>query len=112
SDISAQDAKKIVAIVRDLRETYNHNSIPTVRASIKIAKVLKALNARASAADENFKKACLDILSLETANHGEGSPAVRLSSPSKSREAGKKGVEETILSLIQKHTIGGRTYGI
>jgi len=123
SDISAQDAKKIVAIVRDLRETYNHNSIPTVRASIKIAKVLKTLNARASATDENFKKVCLDILSLETAspvpygnranhaaydnkaskNFGENLPAGK---------AGKNGVKEKILSLIQKHTMGGRTYGI
>lgn len=113
SDISSQDAKKIVAIVRDLRKTYNNNSISTVRASIKIAKVLKTLNAKACVADENFKKACLDILSLETAsfpaygdraskNPGENPPI---------GETGKKDVEEKVLSLILKHT-GGKTYGI
>jgi len=89
SDISKEDARKIVSIVRGLRKTLGDNSIPTVRASIKIAKVLKNLNAKAAATDENFKKVCLDILSLETATQNPG------------RE--EKDVKGKILSLIEKH---------
>lgn len=63
------DAERIVNIVRELRESKDNGSTPTVRAGIMIGKVLRLTQARAAATDENFTWICLDILDPESSNN-------------------------------------------
>jgi gas vesicle protein GvpN len=62
SGISEVDAKKIVDLVRAFREESQDNKPPSVRESIKIAKVLKAKGAHPSKQDPFFKQVCLHVL--------------------------------------------------
>lgn len=65
SGVSRQDAERIVNIVRDFRQTREAKNSPTIRAAIMIGKILKLCKAQAKASDENFERACCDVLNSE-----------------------------------------------
>jgi ATP-dependent DNA ligase len=76
SGISSEEAKKIVDIVRDVRDSMKNTketNTPTVRASIMIGKVLKQCRVHASASDKNFARICFDVLNPEI-HSGENNP--------------------------------------
>ncbi len=93
SGISQQDAEKIVDIVRDFRQTKYYQFTPTVRACIMIGKVLSLCQGHATAEDENFTQACLDVLGAEADTTGT-IPAT---------DSKKPNIRETVLTLIRKH---------
>ncbi|HHT9126373.1 MAG TPA: gas vesicle protein GvpN [Candidatus Brocadiia bacterium] len=68
--VSEQTAERIVNIVREFRETGSYKFNPTVRACIKIGRVLALRNAQASYKDKVFRQTCLDVLTSETFNLG------------------------------------------
>jgi gas vesicle protein GvpN len=61
SGISYEDAKKIVSLVRRLRNSGNYEFTPTVRSSIMIAKAM--MTANSIIGDGFFKQICYDVLS-------------------------------------------------
>jgi len=65
SGSSRPDAEKIVDIVRELRMHNGDGHVPTVRAAIMLARVLKLSSAQANAEDNKFTQTCLDILDSE-----------------------------------------------
>jgi gas vesicle protein GvpN len=65
SGSSRPDAEKIVDIVRDLRMHNGDGHVPTVRAAIMLARVMKLSSAQANAQDNKFVQTCLDILDSE-----------------------------------------------
>ncbi|MFQ5841333.1 MAG: gas vesicle protein GvpN, partial [Thermodesulfobacteriota bacterium] len=71
SGISRQDAEKIVGTVKEMRKN-GHDSMPTVRASIMIAKVLKVCGAQAAPRDPIFIQTCKDALESRVATDGSG----------------------------------------
>lgn len=70
SNLTLDDAEKIVKIVRGLRESGKTEFDPTVRGSIMIAKTLATINARPSKNNEMFRLICQDILTSETSRVG------------------------------------------
>ena len=70
SGLSAKDAKKIVNIVRELRESGLCEFAPTVRGCIVIAKTLKVRNGLVAANNKVFRETCRDILFSETSRVG------------------------------------------
>jgi gas vesicle protein GvpN len=62
SGIAEEDARKIVALVREFRENCHCKHLPSVRESIKIAKVLKVRGVHPSNKDSFFRKLCLHVL--------------------------------------------------
>jgi nitric oxide reductase NorQ protein len=75
TNISAQNADKIVKIVRELRSSVDCNSFPTVRASIMIAKSFSIWEPKikASFEDEDFRQICYDILLSKVSGYDVGS---------------------------------------
>jgi gas vesicle protein GvpN len=67
SGLSEAEAKRIVKLVRRFRVLGNHTHPPSVRESIKIAKVLKTAQKKPSKRDPFFTKLCLNVLTNE--NH-------------------------------------------
>lgn len=90
SNISSQDAEKIVDIVRDFRKMDKRDLTPTIRACIMIARVLKLCHGRANAHDVDFRQACLDIINSEKGNGSKGIS-----------------IEKTINELINKYCKSG-----
>jgi gas vesicle protein GvpN len=70
SELSLEDAEKIVKIVRGLRESGKTEFDPTIRGSIMIAKTLATINATPSKNNEMFRLICQDILTSETSRVG------------------------------------------
>jgi gas vesicle protein GvpN len=70
-NISEQDARRIVDLVRALRRSGKCRYTPTIRACIIIAKVTKLRGAKAKAGDKVFREICMDILTSETNKIGE-----------------------------------------
>lgn len=70
SDLSLEDAEKIVKIVRALRESGKTEFDPTVRGSIMIAKTLATIKSTPSKHDKMFRLICQDILTSETSRVG------------------------------------------
>ena len=72
SGLAKADAEKVVDLVRAYRAECDGNGrAPSVRASIMVAKILQAYGARASAADANFVRTCVDVLGSPDSNgHG------------------------------------------
>ncbi|MFA4853189.1 MAG: gas vesicle protein GvpN [Bacteroidales bacterium] len=70
SNLSLEDAEKIVKIVRGLRESGKTEFDPTIRGSIMIAKTLATLNSTPSKYNEMFRVICQDILTSETSRIG------------------------------------------
>lgn len=65
SGLSKEDARKVVDVVRACRRAGNHRHPPTIRESVKIAKVLKGNGARPAKGCEFFKKLCVHVLTQE-----------------------------------------------
>lgn len=63
--LSDRDCEKIVDIVRAYRKEGNHEHSPTIRESVKIAKVLKDNRQRPLRGNDFFKKLCFHILTQE-----------------------------------------------
>lgn len=72
SSLSIHDAKKIVSIVRAVRDSDRYEFAPTVRSCIMIAKSIKAGNGvtKIDHNNEKFRQICLDILSSTTTRVG------------------------------------------
>lgn len=70
SNLTLDDAEKIVKIVRGLRESGKTEFDPTVRGSIMIAKTLATISASPSKNNEMFRLICQDILTSETSRVG------------------------------------------
>ena len=91
SGVSQPDAERIVALVRDFRESGDYEFTPTVRAAIAIAKVLNISGAHPEVGDETFTRICLDVLGPEVDASGLA------------KGDGKGNGNETVLKLITKH---------
>ena len=78
SGLARADAKKIVAVVRALRESGACEYAPTIRGPIMIAKTLKVLNGSVRAGDAVFQRLCLDILPSETSRVGSREQSARV----------------------------------
>jgi len=89
SGIPEKDAKKIVNIVRDLRESGKCEFSPTIRGCIMVAKSLKILNGKVRADNKIFREICQDIIASETSRVGSKTNQAR--------------VRETVGSLIDKY---------
>lgn len=63
--ISHLDAERIVDIIRAIRERDKNGTLPTIRAGIMIAKVMRLSGSKATSSDECFVKSSLDILDSE-----------------------------------------------
>jgi len=70
SELSLEDAEKIVKVVRGLRESGKTEFDPTIRGSIMISKTLATLNLTPSKNNEMFRLICQDILTSETSRIG------------------------------------------
>lgn len=71
SDLTIEEAERIVDIVRGLRATGAYDFAPTVRGCIMVAKAIKASGAEAISTDVIFRRICEDVLSSETSRLGE-----------------------------------------
>lgn len=76
SGLGQQDAEKIVDIVREMRGIGVNNNLPTIRASIAIARVLAHKVARAHPDDPVFNWVCNDVLNSGTAKVTRGGVSV------------------------------------
>jgi gas vesicle protein GvpN len=65
SGISVHEVKRIVALVRAFRQEALKTGIPSVRASIMIARILKVRGGHTHAGDPVFTQACRDVLFSE-----------------------------------------------
>jgi len=70
SKFPAEEAEKIVKIVRGLRESGKTEFDPTIRGSIMIAKTLSVLGIYPSKENQKFRQICQDILTSETSRIG------------------------------------------
>lgn len=84
TDVSAEEAEKIVDLIRGFREATNFDSTPTVRSCIMIGKVLAHQNANGG--NLAFGQIVMDVLARELNPHGK---------PDKERR-------DLLLSLIRK----------
>lgn len=71
SDLTMEEAERIVDIVRGLRKTGAYDFAPTIRGCIMIAKAIKASGAVAIDTNVTFRRICEDVLSSETSRLGE-----------------------------------------
>ncbi|MBL7171162.1 MAG: hypothetical protein ISS46_04135, partial [Candidatus Omnitrophica bacterium] len=76
SGLAEADCRKIVSIVRAFRREGTYKHPPTIRESIKIAKVLKENKEKPLCGNEFFKKLCFHVLTHE--------PVTKMTKPSKS----------------------------
>ncbi len=65
SKLSLEDARRIVSLVRKVREAKSHKLTPTVRACIVIGKILTLKGESPPGSDHVFRQTCLDILMPE-----------------------------------------------
>lgn len=70
SGLPAEEAERIVKIVRALRESGKCEFAPTIRGCIMIARSLKVLGGTISGQDGIFRQICQDILASETSRVG------------------------------------------
>jgi len=70
SGVARHEAQTIVSLVRAFRDRARNGFAPTVRASIMIAKIVRARGATLDAGDHAFRETCLDVLSSEPAGGG------------------------------------------
>jgi len=78
SGISEAEAKRIVRIVRGLRESGVCEFAPTVRGCIMVARVLRAKNGSMAVGDGLFRQFCLDILASESSRSGSKAQTSRV----------------------------------
>ena len=67
SNISHTDAEIIVDLVRELRGVGANNHLPTIRASIALARILVYRKGHANGNDQVFRQACYDVLNRNAA---------------------------------------------
>lgn len=94
SGLNYQDSKKIVSIVRGLRDSEAFEFAPTIRGCQMIAKTARIIKAHIHKEDMAFRQICVDILSSETSRIGS--------------KSNKERVREVLLELIDKHCNGKR----
>ena len=75
SGVSLEDARRIVSLVRKVREAKSNKLTPTVRACIVMGKILKLKGETALETNHTFRQTCLDILMPEV--HREEREEVR-----------------------------------
>lgn len=73
--VSAEEAEKIVDLVRGFREATNSDSTPTVRSCIMIGKILAYQNANGG--DLTFGQIVTDVLAREINPHGKPDKKIR-----------------------------------
>lgn len=96
SGLDPADAAMIVDLVRELRNVGVHNSRPTIRACIAIARILAFRGVRARPGEPMFQWVCRDVLSSETAKVARGGQPIM---PQKVEEILLKGLRaEPVLS--------------
>ena len=78
SNLSYNDAAKIVDIVRGLRVSEECEFRPTIRGCIMIAKSLSTLGGLVSAKNKIFREICQDILASETSRIGSSINQVKV----------------------------------
>ncbi|MGD0089826.1 MAG: gas vesicle protein GvpN [Planctomycetota bacterium] len=66
SGLDEEQARRIVRLVREIRQLGVRNYRPTIRACIMIARITRLKGAHAAASDPLFAHICKDILSIET----------------------------------------------
>lgn len=66
SQLPRSEAGVVVDVVRQLRQTGVHNSRPTIRATLAIAKILARQQGRARVDDPVFQWVCHDVLTTDT----------------------------------------------
>jgi len=66
SGLPKKETAKVVDIVQSLRKNKENGFHPSIRASIMIAKVLKASNSIAKKNNSDFVDACMDVLNFDT----------------------------------------------
>ena len=76
SGLEAHEARVVVQIVRELRETGLCEFAPTVRGAIMIAGAASVMGCAISGADPDFKQICVDILSSESSRLGRKNPEI------------------------------------
>jgi len=82
--VANEAARAIVDVVRGARET-DAGTVPTVRASIMIARLVSANGMKMSSSDAAFRQTCLDVLAGGA--DGDADP----------------GLEKGLITLIEKH---------
>jgi gas vesicle protein GvpN len=65
SNLSQEDSRRIVRLVRKVREAKSNKLTPTVRACIIVGKILNLKGERAFGSNHIFRQTCLDILMPE-----------------------------------------------
>jgi gas vesicle protein GvpN len=90
SGMSAEDAARIVDLVREFRASGEYDQTPTMRAGIMIARVAAMQAMRPSARDPRFVGICLDVLESKTA----------FTAQARERRAQQR---KMLLSLIEHH---------
>jgi gas vesicle protein GvpN len=65
SNLSQEDSRRIVRLVRKVREAKSNKLTPTVRACIIVGKILNLKGERALGSNHIFRQTCLDILMPE-----------------------------------------------
>jgi len=88
SEASQADARKIVKIVRALREATDSTIQPTIRASIMISQILRHRQGKIRLDDPIFMETCLDVLGAGSDSNGQIQKAVQAALGSKT-SAGK-----------------------
>ncbi len=80
SGLSDKDARKIVSIVRHLRDSAQYEFSPTVRSCIMIAKSIRVYDGVAKVHGNNgkFRQICMDILSSATSRVGSSETSARV----------------------------------
>lgn len=80
SGLSDKDARKIVSVVRHLRDSAQYEFSPTVRSCIMIAKTIRVYDGVAKVHDTNgkFRQICMDILSSATSRVGSAETSARV----------------------------------
>ena len=80
SGLSIGDAKKIVSIVRHLRDSGQYEFAPTVRSCVMIAKSIQVYDgsARVAANDDKFRQICMDILTSTTSRIGSQATSAKV----------------------------------
>jgi len=90
SRLPLPEVERIVGLVRAFRQEWPGSSIPSVRASILIARILKVRSGKAYAGDPIFAQACHDVLLSEARRATRGHPDI-------------PNLEESLKRLIAEH---------
>jgi nitric oxide reductase NorQ protein len=72
SGVSPEDARRIVSLVRNVREAKSNKLTPTVRACIMIGRILKLREETVLGSNHIFGQNCLDILMPEVPREERG----------------------------------------